>query len=206
MPEVDVSQDEFRQAIDTDLGSVSLLDASHDLAVTTGDAPGAERRAIVNGGSTVMELLGRVESTNGIDYANAVPDGVDPMQLFGWASAPHWLSVTWRSSSDWWAIWQADYDFTVGISFYYGGSLDGRGRYLDYASPYLDVRVIPPGFSIDVRCTVTAAPHDGGSEHDPVAVLPLKLEVTFNGAFKRAVSAGRTYTAELWGTGGAAWR
>jgi hypothetical protein len=208
MSDVDVSQDQFQQAVDNDLGSSYLADAADDVAPTEGGSEGRGEGGadtIVNAASKVIELMDNSASINATDYANAIPAGVDAMQLTGWASAPHWISVTWKASSDWWELWNADYDFTVGVSFYYGADHDGHGRYLDYVSPYLDVRYLPPDFSVDVQCVIPDHGMNLGTRADPIAALPLSLTVTLKGFFSQLVSARRTYNAQVVGTGAGTW-
>lgn len=204
----EVSQQAFEQAIESDLASASFQDANDDVSATSGgdeETIGGGVDTIVNVASKVIELMDNSASVNASDYANALPQGVDSQQITGWASSANWISLTWHSSSEWWELWHADYDFTVGVSYYYGGSHDGHGRYLDFVTPYLDVRRLPPDFSVDVQ---VIAPDHGlnlGTAGDPIAALPFNLTVTLKGFFGQLVSFRQTYRAQVQGTGGGRW-
>src|ERR1700760_2599999 len=111
-----VSQDAFDQALHADAGQFATYTASAQLggAGAGPDTIGGEGGVvdtIVNVGHTVIELLHNTASINANEYANAVPAGVDPMSLTGWAAEPGNISAHWKASSEWWRVWQADYDF-----------------------------------------------------------------------------------------------
>jgi hypothetical protein len=207
----EVSQEDFEQAISADLGSVAWDTASDDVSPT--EASGEETiggggggvDTIVNVASTVIELMNNSASISSSEYANAIPQGVDAMQITGWQGSPHKITLTWRASSDWWRVWEADYNFTVGISFYYGGEHNGAGRYLDYVSPYLDVSYLPPDFSVDVRCVMPNHGMNLGTRENPVAALPIDLTVTLKGFFSQLVSFSHRYQGQVQGTGGGNW-
>ena len=204
----EVSQQEFEQAVQADLTQIQAYPASEQLA---GTGPGADTiggegggvETIINAGKQIIELMHNTASINGTEYANAVPQGVDPMQLTGWAAQPGSISLPWKSSSEWWRVWQADYDFTVGISYYYGASHNGVGRYLDYVAPWIQVNYLPPDFSVDVKVTVPGHPlNRGDANSGPIAALPFQLSVTLKGFFSQLVSFEQHYSAEVTGTGG----
>lgn len=206
-----VSQDEFDQALQADAGGFASYTASDQLAGTgpAAETIGGEGSAvdtIVNVGKTVIELMHNTASINASEYANAVPAGVDPMALTGWAAEPGNISLHWKASSEWWRVWQADYDFLVGVSFYYGASHNGVGRYLDYVAPWIQINYLPPDFSVDVRVTVpNHAMNRGDANSGPIAALPFQLNVTLNGFFSHLVSFNQHYNAEVVGTGAGHW-
>jgi hypothetical protein len=205
-----VSQSDFEQAMQADAANIASYTASDELA---GTGPGEETiggdsavDTIVNVGKTVIDLLHNTATINATEYANAVPSGVDPMSLTGWGSEPHSISLHFKASSEWWRVWQADYDFLVGISFYYGASHNGVGRYLDYVAPWIQVNYLPPDFSVDVRAIVpNHAMNRGDSASGPIAALPIQLNVQLNGFFSHLVSWNQHYNAEVVGTGAGYW-
>jgi hypothetical protein len=205
-----VSQSDFEQALQADEAGFGVYNASDQLAGTGagpdtigGDSP---VDTIVNVGKTVIDLLHNTATINASEYANAVPAGVDPMTLTGWAAEPNSISRHYKASSEWWRVWQADYDFLVGVSYYYGASHNGVGRYLDYVAPWIQVNYLPPDFSVDVRVIVpNHAMNRGDATSGPIAALPIQLNVTLNGFFSHLVSWNQHYNAEVVGTGAGYW-
>lgn len=211
MPTTEISESDFQQAVEADLANAQVATASADVSPTEGGGEetiggeGGGVDTIVNVASKVIDLLHNSASINSSEYGNAIPQGVDAMHLTGWASAPHWISQTWKASSPAWQVWEVDYDFTAGISFYYGGSHDGHGRYLDYVSPYLDVRYLPPDFSVDVHVIMPDHGLNLGTRVDPLAALPIEMTVTLKGFFGQLVSFRRTFRGQVEGTGAGTW-
>ncbi|HET6915741.1 MAG TPA: hypothetical protein VFH56_06580 [Acidimicrobiales bacterium] len=205
---VEVTQEEFEKALAEDIGSVGPAMADASLSETTTDESiGGEGEdavkaveTIVNTGVKLIELINCHASISGSQFAKAVPGGASEYEVVDWADEVVKLTLPWKASSAWWKIWDADYDFTVGLAYRYGGKWKGHGLYLDAVSAFVDVAYLPPDFNVDVKVTLPDhARNAGSSATDPIAALDLRMTITLNAIFGHKVYFSQNYDGSVQG-------
>jgi hypothetical protein len=158
----------------------------------------------VNTGVTVVKLVANhagVQSQSG-QYANALPPGVEAAHLTGWHSRDPKPTRRWHSDSEWYEILTVDWDFQVGIKWYYGGTTDGTNQFVDQVTVTLNVDYLPPDFTVDV--TANFPPH-GLMGSNGVAELGFTLVVEAKKLFGQLVSRRWNYDCVVRGDGSYSW-
>ncbi len=129
-------------------------------------------------------------------YANAVPAGVDPIQLTG-AQGP--ASVSWRWDE---GLVLKDFTLDLTVQWYHSARYKQGGAWIPSAVviPALSLGWMG-GYNITVTCTADP-PFNAGSDTAPIAVLPLRLEMHWTNWLW---SHSDTAALQLRGDGGAYW-
>lgn len=143
---------------------------------------------IVNTGISVLHLLANHAGVQTVEggYANGFPVGYDGSG----ASGGDFRTITkqWKQSSEWYDVLNADFDFTVGVSWLYGIRKDGSGHYIDQITATLEVGYLPVDFTVDVQANFPKHGNKFGSDTDVIAGMPLTMTITMDGMFGQAVS------------------
>lgn len=200
------SQDEFTQLLDAAPAN-DLVDGPapiHAEPVPGGIIAGDVADA-VNAGVTLVRLVANSASVH-VDrtrVARAVPKALRPEELAGWAG-PRRVARRYRTpDSEWWELWRAEYDFTIGAQFLFNGRRRrAPGQYLDDILVFLEVSALPPDFTIVATAHFPETCHMFGTS-TPVAGMPFTVDLQVNGFFSQVVSWSRTLSFNLFGDGSA---
>jgi hypothetical protein len=204
----EVSQEDFEAAIRQDVASVAAPSEGAGLEETrTEETIGGEGgdavktvESIVNIGVKLIELVNCHASISGSQFAKALPHGAGEMEVVDWADEVVRLVLPWKASSPSWKVWEADYDFAVGLTYRYGGKWNGHGLYLDAVSAFVDVSYLPPDFNVDVKVQLPDhARNAGSSATDPIAALDFTMDVTLNALFGHKVFFTQSYEGTVQG-------
>jgi hypothetical protein len=158
---------------------------------------------IVNAGVTVLHLVANSAGThNANSYANGLPSGTEAHTLSGW-QGPTTVKVTYAQNvgDEWYHFWNVTWDFDVMFDFMHHGRLHDKGLYVDQITPAIDVRHLPPDFTLSVTANF---PHEGlnhGSDDDPLAALNFTMIVELKGMLGQLVSSTRTFHCTASGDG-----
>jgi hypothetical protein len=204
----EVSQADFDAAMNEDVASLAAPSEGAGLEETKtdetigGDGADAVKavESIVNIGVKLIELVNCHASISGNQFAKAIPHDAGEMEVVDWADEVVKLVIPWKASSAWWKIWDADYDFAVGLTYRYGGKWKGHGLYLDAVSAFVDVNYLPPDFNVDVKVQMPDhARNAGSSPTDPIAALDFTMDVTLNAIFGHKVFFTKSFEGTVQG-------
>jgi hypothetical protein len=126
------------------------------------------------GKDVAWDILKANESVVNIDtdYASAVPKGVPFENLGFWSLAPRLVPL--RYSKTRWKRTLADILF--GCYWYFGGSLDGAGKFIHNAR--VEIMSGDFGFGQVVDVSVNAGqPMNAAGKDDPIALLPMGFRI-----------------------------
>jgi hypothetical protein len=157
---------------------------------------------VVNSGVSVIKLVANHAGSHTQDgqFANGLPAGVEASALANWT--PHNpVGKIWKQRSDWYEFWNVDMDFTVAMKWFYNGSLDNAGKFVDQVTVTLDVRYLPPDFTLDVTANFPPRGLKTGDADDPVGVLAFTTVVELNGFLGQLVAWKRSFDCEVYGDG-----
>lgn len=136
-----------------------------------------ELTEIVNTGEKLIHMLANhagVQTVQG-GYANGFPVGYDGSGASGGTFRQ--ITKHWKQSSDWYDFLNADFDFTVGVSWLSGIQHNGAGQYVDQITATLEVTYLPVDFTVDVQANFPTHGNNLGSDTDPVAGMPLTMTI-----------------------------
>ena len=160
---------------------------------------------IVNSGVAIIHLLANhagVQTVQG-GYANGFPMGYDGNGASGGTFKQ--VSKKWKQSSDWYDFLNADFDFTVGVSWLWGVHKDGHGHYIDQITTTLEVGYLPIDFTVDVQANFPTHGNKFGTDDDVVAGMPLTMSITLDYMFGQAVSWRQQKNVVVMGDGTWTW-
>ena len=158
----------------------------------------------VNTGVTVIQLIANhagVQNQTG-QFANALPPGVEAAHLTGWVAKDPKPTRLWKQDSEWYEFLSVDWEFSVGIRWYYGGTTDGSNKFVDQVTVTLDVVYLPPDFTLDVTANF---PGNGLMGSNGVAELGFNMVVQLNGFFGQLVSSRSNFDCVVRGDGSYRW-
>lgn len=160
---------------------------------------------IVNTGISVLKLMANHAGVQTVEhgYANGFPLGYDGSGASGGSFKQ--ISRQWKQSSDWYEIWKADFDFTVGVSWLWGIQKDGSGHYIDQITVTLEVGYLPIDSTVDVVANFPTHGNKFGSDNDVIAGMPMTMTVTVDGLFGEAVSFRQEKNIVVMGDGTWEW-
>jgi len=124
---------------------------------------------IVNVASQVVKILDSNETESMGTLATALPRGVDPLSTGGnWqrTETPLAVPLTWKAAHP---TFRDDDVITIGVVWTFGGSVNGKGRYIKDAEGYVTVKHISSTFYVDVLLKFAESGTPIGTE--PVAML-----------------------------------
>ncbi|GAB6859888.1 hypothetical protein [Microbacterium xylanilyticum] len=124
---------------------------------------------IVNLASSAVTLLKSNETQSMGSLATALPRGVDPLKTGGnWrrVTNPLVMTITWPALHPTFA---SDTVISLGVIWTFGGSVDGKGRFIKDAEAYVKVGSVTATYSFDVTAKFAESGTPIGSE--PVAML-----------------------------------
>lgn len=144
--------------------------------------------ALYNSGQNVFEVI--KDNKPVIDpqssYASALPKGYASAQsLYGWKQ-PMNIVYRWSAKN---MLGKKVVEFRYQLTYQYGGSVTGRGRYLAGVSVLPVSLKVDRGYTVNMTCEVPASSVvNVGSKRDPVAALDLVLAVSVRGNLKAVES------------------
>jgi hypothetical protein len=136
---------------------------------------------IVNVASSVVKILASNETESMGKLATALPRGIDPLSTGGeWQRVERPLAVgmIWECSHP--SVCDDDL-ITIGVVWTFGGSVNGKGRYIKDAEAYSKIGHIGPTYNYDIFVKFAESGTPIGPE--PVAMLT----GTFNVRVSRTV-------------------
>lgn len=129
----------------------------------------SELTDIVNLASSAVTLLKSNETQSMGSLATALPRGVDPLKTGGnWQrkSTPLVMTITWPALHPTFA---SDTVISLGVIWTFGGSVDGKGRFIKDAEAYVKVGSVTATYNFDVTAKFAESGTPIGSE--PIAML-----------------------------------
>lgn len=156
---------------------------------------------IVNTGATVVHLMANHAGVQTLEhgYANGFPVGYDGSGASGGTFRQ--ITKHWKQTSEWYDILEADFDFTVGVSWLWGIQQNGSGHYIDQVTVTLEVGYLPIDFTVDVQANFPSHGNKFGSGSDVIAGMPMTLTITMDGMFGQAVSFRQEKNVVVMGDG-----
>ncbi|CAF3433041.1 unnamed protein product [Rotaria socialis] len=126
--------------------------------------------SIVNNNRAIVDMQ--------TSYGNGIPHRItDPFELQSWASPPISYSSTINVHN---LLKQRVVQFTYALQFTYGGSLDGKGAYLDRVTVIPSRISVAWGFTFNASIQI-ASVHNVGTRDDPIAAVNLELHYRLEG-------------------------
>lgn len=120
----------------------------------------------------MIQLFSRAVADVQTMYGNALPTGItDPFQLQKWASPPMSRSYNVEIFN---RLKQRVLQLTYTLQYTYGGSLDGKGAYLDRVTIVPSKVSVAWGFVFNASVQIGSV-YNTGTVEDPIAVLPIDL-------------------------------
>lgn len=111
-------------------------------------------------------------------YGNGLPPGItDPFQLESWSSPPASHSFTVNIYN---RLGQRVVQFTYTLQYNHGGSLDGKGAYLDRITISPSRLSVAWGFVFNANVQVTSV-HNVGTRDEPIAAAHVELSYRLKG-------------------------
>ena len=111
-------------------------------------------------------------------YGNVIPNHItDPFELQSWTSPPasHAFFVNVYNR-----LKQRVLQFTYSLQFTYGGSLDGKGAYLDHVTIIPSRISVAWGFVFNASVQITSV-HNVGTRDEPIAAAYVELHYRLAG-------------------------
>ncbi|CAF2943327.1 unnamed protein product [Rotaria sp. Silwood2] len=120
--------------------------------------------SIINNNRAVIDIQ--------TSYGNGIPGYItDPFELQSWSSPPASYSFTINVNN---RLKQRVLQFTYTLQFTYGGSLDGKGAYLDRVTVIPSRISVAWGFIFNASVQI-ASVHNVGTRDEPIAAAHVEL-------------------------------
>ena len=156
---------------------------------------------IVVAGEKVIKLVANhagVEVKQG-SYVSGFPRGFNGVGLEGGEMRK--VLKPWKQRSDWYEFWSVDFDFSVGMKWLWGGSVNGAGQYVDKVTVTLDVAYLPVDLTVDVTAKFPDSGHDFTVGDGVLAGIPFTTDVEVKALFGQTVGWTKSLDCMVKGDG-----
>ncbi|CAF0883379.1 unnamed protein product [Rotaria sp. Silwood1] len=139
-----------------------------------------EINQIMNTGRQAWSIVDKNRAVVDIQtsYGNGIPGHItDPFELQSWSSPPASHSFTVNVNN---RLKQRVFQFTYALQFMYGGSLDGKGAYLDRVTVIPSRISVAWGFVFNASVQI-ASVHNVGTRDEPIAAVHVELHYRLAG-------------------------